>query len=126
MTEKLQIYKCEICGNIIQVLFGGAGSIVCCGEEMKLQHVQHDTNELGEKHNPKIEERDGKRYVHVKTHPMINEHYIQLIQVQTRDKNEFYTKYFYPDETPELDITFFSDDMNAYEYCNIHHLWGMQ
>ncbi len=125
MTEKLQLYRCEICGNIVQVLSEGADALVCCGEEMKLLDIQHDSTELGEKHNPKLEEKDGRKYVHVKTHPMTKEHYIEFIQVQSKDKKESCTKFFNPDEIPEVDITNFSGDMTAVEYCNIHHLWGM-
>ena len=126
MTNKLEIYKCNICGNIVQVLAEGGGALVCCGKEMELQNIQFDTNELGEKHSPKIENREDKKFVHVKTHPMTNEHYIQFIQVQTKDKNEILTKFFNPEEIPEIDISNYSYDINAIEYCNIHHLWGMK
>lgn len=125
MTEKLQIYRCEICGNVVQILSEGADALVCCGEEMRLQDVQHDKNELGEKHSPKAEENEGRKIIHVKTHPMIKEHYIEFIQVRSNDKREFYTKFFYPGESPELDVTNFPEDITAIEYCNIHHLWGM-
>ena len=124
MTEKLQIYRCEICGNVVQVLSEGADALVCCGEAMELLEIQHDTNELGEKHSPKLEERDGRRFVHVKTHPMTKEHHIEFIQVQIDDKKEVYTKFFNPDEIPEADVTNFSSDMTSIEYCNIHLLWG--
>ena len=63
MTEILQIYRCGICGNVVQVLSEGADALVCCGEAMELLEIQHDTNELGEKHSPKLEERDGRRFV---------------------------------------------------------------
>ena len=126
MTNKLELYRCEICGNIVQVLVEGAGALVCCGKEMILQEIQHDNNEIGEKHNPIFEEIDGKKIVSVKKHPMINEHYIQFIQTQTKDKNEIYTKYFYPNQSAEVEITQSPENINALEYCNIHHLWGTQ
>ena len=53
--EKLEIYKCEVCGNLVQVLLAGGGELVCCGQPMKLQTIQHDKTELGEKHAPVIE-----------------------------------------------------------------------
>lgn len=124
MTEKLQIYKCEICGNIIQILHEGADALVCCGEEMKLQEIKHDESEFGEKHTPKFEESEGNRNVNVLGHPMTKEHYIEFIQVYTKDKNIIYTKYFYPEESPEMNIDFMPEELKAVEYCNIHNLWG--
>ena len=124
MTEKLQIYKCEICGNIIQVMHEGADALVCCGEEMKLLSIQHDMTELGEKHTPKFEESESNRIVSVAGHPMTEEHYIEFIQVYTKDKNVVYTKYFYPNQSPQTEINFMPEDVKAVEYCNIHSLWG--
>ncbi len=125
MTEKLQIYKCDICGNVVQVLLPGNGNLVCCGEEMKLLEIQHDeVSELGEKHNPIIQKNETETFINVNKHPMTSEHYIQFIQAQSKDKNEIYLKYFYPNERPEINITRFSKDVNAIEYCNIHQLWG--
>ena len=57
-TEKLQIYKCEICGNIVQILIPSYGELVCCNQPMKLQEIQHDKSEVGEKHAPVIEMRE--------------------------------------------------------------------
>jgi len=124
MTEKLQIYKCRVCGNIVQVLEEAAGILVCCGEDMELQTIQYDTSELGEKHSPKRKEDDGKKYVHVKTHPMTSEHYIQFIQAYDYEKRELITKFFESEELPELDISNLSDNLRLTEYCNIHNLWG--
>ena len=123
MTIKLQIYKCNICGNIVQILQEGDGNLICCGKEMNLMGIQYDTDELGEKHTPKIEIKNGKKYVNVIGHPMTKEHYIQFIETFTKDKKELHLKFFTPDELPEMEIN--SDgDFNAIEYCNIHHLWG--
>lgn len=123
MTLKLQIYKCNICGNLVQVLAEGDGNLVCCGREMELMGIQYDTNELGEKHTPKIEIKEGKKYVNVIGHPMSNEHYIQFIETYTKDKNELHLRFFYPNDVPETEIK--SDvELNAVEYCNIHKLWG--
>ena len=122
-TEKLQIYRCEVCGNLVQVLLGGIGELVCCSREMKLQIPQHDTGELGEKHAPKQEIRDGKKYVTVKNHPMTGDHYIQLIEVYKKDKSGLRLKYFEPKDTPKLEIPC-PEDIEALEFCNIHGLWG--
>ena len=123
MTLKLQIYKCNICGNLVQVLQEGDGNLVCCGKEMELIGIQYDTNELGEKHTPKIEIKDGKKYVNVIGHPMTDEHYIQFIETYTKDKNELHLKFFYPNQVPEMESKL-EGEFSSIEYCNIHHLWG--
>lgn len=125
MTVKLQIYKCEICGNLVQVFQEGDGNLVCCGQEMKLMGIQYDTTEIGEKHTPKVEIKEGKKFVNVIGHPMTKEHYIQFIETFTIDKKELHLKFFNPDEIPEMKAFINdSDDFNSIEYCNIHHLWG--
>ena len=123
MTIKLQIYKCNICGNLVQILQEGDGNLVCCGKEMQLMGIQYDTDELGEKHTPKIEIKEGKKYVNVIGHPMTEEHYIQFIETFTKDKNELHLKFFKPNDIPEVQVK--SDEkFSSIEYCNIHHLWG--
>lgn len=124
MTIKLQIYKCNVCGNIAQILAEGDGNLVCCGQEMELMGIQYDTNELGEKHTPKIEIRDGKRFVNVIGHPMAKEHHIEFIETYTKDKKELHLRFFEPDEVPEKEAGIKEDRFCAIEYCNIHHLWG--
>ena len=125
MSVKLQIYKCSICGNLVQVLQEGDGNLVCCGKEMELMGIQYDTDELGEKHTPKVELKDGKKYVNVFGHPMTNEHYIQFIETYTKDKKELHLKFFKPDESPEMEVGLSDkEEFNSIEYCNIHHLWG--
>ena len=87
MTEKLDLYKCHICGNLVQVLLNGVGELVCCGQNMEhLEPHQEENNELAEKHVPRIEQEDGKRFVRLKYHPMIPEHYIQFIEIYSKDK----------------------------------------
>lgn len=124
MTLKLQIYKCNICGNLVQILQEGEGNLVCCGKEMELMSIQYDTtNELGEKHTPKIEIKDGKKYVNVIGHPMTDAHYIQFIESYSKDKNELHLKFFNPNEIPEMESKL-DKEFDSVEYCNIHHLWG--
>ena len=124
MTIKFQIYKCSICGNLVQILKEGDGNLVCCGKEMDLMNVQYDTDELGEKHTPKVQFEDNKKLVNVIGHPMNEEHFIQFIETFSNDKNELHLKFFKPNETPEMDISFMPNDVISVEYCNIHHLWG--
>lgn len=123
MTIKFQIYKCSVCGNLIQVLQEGDGNLICCGREMELMSIQYDKSELGEKHTPKIEIKEGKKFVNVIGHPMTNEHYIQFIETYTKNKDELHLKFFNPGEVPETEIK--SDkDFDSIEFCNIHKLWG--
>ena len=123
MTIKLQIYKCQICGNVVQVLNEGDGNLVCCGKEMEHMAIQYDTNELGEKHTPKTEIKNGKKFISVTGHPMTEEHYIQFIETYSKDKNELHLKFFYPNETPEMEAKL-DGEFNSIEFCNIHNLWG--
>ena len=115
-TEKLQLYKCNVCGNLVQVILPGAGELVCCGKEMKL-------NELTEKHTPVIESSEQGRFVRLKYHPMEQSHYIQFIEVYPKDKSTLHLKYLKPGDTAEFDITNFEEEVEATELCNIHGLW---
>ena len=123
-TEKLQLYKCAICGNLVQVILDGTGELVCCGQPMHLLSPQQDSGMLGEKHAPIIEFRENKKFVQVKSHPMSNEHYIQFIETYKKDKTELHLKYLHPDDIAEFDITFLPEDIESVEFCNIHGLWG--
>lgn len=122
MTEKLEIYKCHICGNVAQILLNGAGDLVCCGENMELLRPKFEENELGEKHVPEIIEENGKKCIKLTKHPMSEEHYIQFIQAFSEDKNEVRLKYLYPNQTAEFEISDFNSS-EAIELCNIHNLW---
>lgn len=124
MTEKLELYKCSICGNLVQVLLSGAGELVCCNQPMeKLSPKVNEDNELSEKHIPVIELENDKKFVRLTKHPMIPEHYIQFIEVFTKDKSKVYLKFLNPNEKAELEVTNFEEDIDAIEYCNIHGLW---
>lgn len=122
MTERLEIYKCHICGNVVQVLLNGMGDLVCCGENMEHLKAQFQENELGEKHVPQITEENEKKIVKLEKHPMVNEHFIQFVEVCSKDKNEIRLKYFYPNQKIEYDITDF-EEAGVIELCNIHGLW---
>ena len=132
MTEKLEIYKCPTCGNIVQVLISGNGELVCCGQAMEKLTPQFEENELGEKHVPEIVTAwDGcdsgmcneRKFVILDKHPMIPEHYIQLIEVSNGDKSEVRIKFFNPNEKAEYEISDMHGEIIAKEYCNIHGLW---
>ena len=124
MTEKLELYKCKICKNLVQIILNGVGELVCCGEKMEFLHPQSDENkELSEKHTPLIEQIENGRLVRLKYHPMTSEHYIQFIEVYPKDKSRLHLKYLKPDESAEFDITHFEENIEALEHCNIHGLW---
>lgn len=124
MTEKLELYKCHICKNLVQVILNGIGDLHCCGQPMELliPHME-ENNELAEKHTPEIEIAENKRYVTLKHHPMTEEHYIQFIEVYPKDKSRLYLKYLTTNEKAEFDITHFEENIEALEHCNIHGLW---
>ena len=124
MTEKLELYKCKVCGNLIQVLLEGTGELVCCNQPMeRLVPKKESSNELAEKHTPIIDEEDSRKYVRLKYHPMTEEHYIQFIEVYPKDKSQLHLKFLNPNDKAEFEITNFAEDIDALEYCNIHGLW---
>lgn len=124
MTEKLELYKCHICGNLIQVIINGQGDLVCCGHLMEhLVPQEYEGGELSEKHVPQIVDREGLRFVELKSHPMTVEHYIQFIEAYSKDKTFMCLKYLKPDDIAELDVSFFKGEIEALEHCNIHGLW---
>jgi len=122
MIQQKQVYKCSVCGNIVEVLYAGGGELVCCGQPMKLQ-VENTVDAAREKHVPVIEKIDGGVRVKVGTveHPMTEEHYIQWIEVLTEDK--IYRKYLKPGEKPEAIFLLKENVLAAREYCNIHGHW---
>ena len=122
MTEKLQIYKCEICGNIVEVLHGGDGELVCCGQPMK--NLAAKTADVGkEKHVPVIEKIAGGIKVKVGSvpHPMEEKHYIEWIEVIADGKA--YRQFLKPGEAPEAIFKIEAKTITAREYCNVHGLW---
>ncbi len=121
-TERLQIYKCAICGNIVEVLHTGAGDLVCCGENMALQK-ENTVDASKEKHVPVIEKtKDGfKVKVGSVPHPMEEKHYIEWIEVVADGKA--YRKFLKPGEAPEAVFCIEAKTVTAREYCNLHGLW---
>ena len=121
MTVKLELYKCEICGNIVQIMHEGEGELICCGQVMSKLEPHFKEEEMNEKHVPVFIE-DNKIQVGSTPHPMIKEHYIEFIQCMTSDKKYIQTKFLHPEQSPEMDLN--NQEYNiAREYCNIHGLW---
>ena len=122
MAERLEVYKCEACGNIVEVLEGGGGELVCCGEPMKLM-VENTVDAAKEKHVPVIEKVDGGYKVSVGSvaHPMEDKHFIQWIELIADGKA--YRQFLNPGDTPEATFNITADKVEAREYCNLHGLW---
>ena len=122
MTQRLQIYKCEVCGNIVEVLHSGKGELICCGQPMKL--MGEKTEEEGkEKHLPLVEKLEEKIKVKVGSvlHPMEEKHYIEWIEVEIDGKA--YREFLSPGNLPEAEFPLRAEKFSVREYCNIHGLW---
>ncbi|MDD3520961.1 MAG: desulfoferrodoxin [Actinomycetota bacterium] len=124
MTKILQIYKCEVCGNIVEMLHEGVGELVCCDQPMKL-YEENTIDAALEKHVPVVEINDNKVAVKVGSvaHPMEEKHYIEWIEI-IDEGGKAYRKFLKPGEKPEaefcIDIT---GNITVREYCNLHGLW---
>jgi superoxide reductase len=122
MAERLEIYKCEACGNIVEVFHGGAGELVCCGQPMKLMD-ENTVDAAKEKHVPVVEKVDGGYKVKVGevAHPMEEKHYIEWIELVADGK--VYTEFLKPGQAPEAVFCIEAGQVTAREYCNVHGHW---
>jgi superoxide reductase len=122
MTELRQVYRCSICGNIVEVIHTGVGQLVCCGQPMEL--LKEKTEDVGlEKHVPVIERIGNKVKVRVGSvpHPMEEKHYIEWIQIVADGIS--CRKFLKPGQRPEAEFETKAQKIEAREYCNIHGLW---
>ena len=122
MTKKLEIYKCEKCGNIVEVLHEGVGELVCCGQPMRLM-TENTVDASKEKHVPVIEKSGNSITVKVGSvdHPMEEKHYIEWIQIIVDGKS--YRQFLNPGEAPKATFDISGTTVAAREYCNLHGLW---
>ncbi|MFH1781310.1 MAG: desulfoferrodoxin [Patescibacteria group bacterium] len=122
MTKKNQVYKCEVCGNIVEMLHEGVGELVCCGQPMNLQK-ENTVDAAKEKHVPVIEKTDKGVKVKIGEvpHPMEEEHCIEWIQIIADGKT--FRKYLKPGDAPEAEFCIDAQEITAREYCNLHGLW---
>lgn len=121
MKSKVSFYRCNLCGNIVELVNDGGGELSCCGEVMtKLE--ANTTEAAHEKHIPVAERKDDKVYVTVGSveHPMVDEHYIQWIAMVTDSGID--KIYLSPGQKPHAAF-FYKGAAEIYEYCNIHGLW---
>ncbi len=122
MAQRLEIYKCEACGNIVEMLHGGDGELVCCDAPMK-RYVENTVDAAREKHVPVITRvADGfKVAVGSVAHPMEEKHYIEWIELIADGKA--YREFLKPGDKPEATFNVKATQLTAREYCNLHGLW---
>ncbi len=125
MAKQFEVYKCEICGNIVEVLHGGAGQLVCCGKPMVLME-EKTADTSTEKHVPFIK-REGNKYIVIvgenALHPMEEKHYIEWIELIV--DGAIHKKYLKPGDEPKAEFEIpEGKEVSAREYCNIHGLWA--
>ncbi len=123
MAKQLEIYECKVCGNIVEVLRGGEGELVCCGQPM----VKLTTNTVDaskEKHVPVIEKIAGGYKVKVGSvpHPMEAKHWIEWIELLVAD-GKAYRQFLSPGQAPEAIFMVDARQVSAREHCNLHGLW---
>ena len=124
MTRRTEIYKCDICGNIVEVLHAGAGELVCCGKPMRLC-IANTVDASKEKHVPVIEKTTEGVKVSVGSipHPMEDKHYIEWIEIHADGK--VLRQFLKPGEPPAAQFVALqaAGPLTAFEYCNLHGLW---
>ena len=122
MAKLLEIYKCELCGNIVELVHGGDGELVCCNQPMKLM-LENTVEASLEKHVPVIEQGETSRLVKVGSipHPMEAKHYIEWIEIVAEGKTCRQT--LQPGDAPERSFGVADKDITARAYCNLHGLW---
>lgn len=122
MAKQKQIFKCNVCGHIIEVLREGVGELVCCNQPMELK-AEKNQDEGKEKHVPIIEKTDNGYKIKIGSipHPMLPEHYIEWIEITANGKS--YKKFLTPGEAPEAEFCVETEKISARAYCNVHGLW---
>jgi superoxide reductase len=122
MISRNQVYKCNVCGNIVEVLYAGGGELVCCGQPMELLS-EKTADEGREKHVPVIEKTNNVVRVKVGAvpHPMEENHFIQWIEIMAAGR--VYRQFLKPGDKPGAEFNVWAEKITAREYCNIHGLW---
>ena len=120
--ERLQIYKCDVCGNMVELLHVGGGELVCCGQPMTHQ-AENTVDAAKEKHVPVVEKTASGYKVMVGSvpHPMEEKHLIQWVQLIADGKA--YRQFLEPGGAPEASFEIQAAKVEAREYCNLHGLW---
>jgi superoxide reductase len=125
MAKKFEVYKCNLCGNIVEVLYGRSGTLTCCGSAM-IQLDENTVDAAKEKHVPVIKRLDGgvKVCVGQVNHPMQEEHFIEWIEI-IAEGEKVSKQFLKPNQTPEasFSISDTSSPITVRAYCNLHGLW---
>lgn len=125
MTKINEIYRCNVCGNIVEMVHAGVGELICCGQPMELL-IERQTDVGPEKHIPIIEktQKGIKVKVGEVPHPMEENHYIEWVELIIDGKT--YREFLEPGDDPEVEFNLNiseDSDLKVREYCNIHGLW---
>jgi superoxide reductase len=123
MTKIKEIYKCEICGNIVEVVHSGQGELVCCRQPMIVQQEKKEDAGSG-KHVPVLLQNERKTIVSVgeELHPMQEDHFIEWIEIILQNGKSFRV-FLNPSDEPKAEFVFNEKIVKIREYCNIHGLW---
>ncbi len=122
MPEKMEVYKCELCGNIVEVLTAGGGDLTCCGQAM-VKLSENTTDAAVEKHVPVIEKKGDGYQVNVGSvdHPMTDDHFIEWIELNA--DGAVYRQFLSAGDKPTAFFAVSADTVTARGYCNLHGLW---
>lgn len=125
MAKKLEVYKCNLCGNITEVLHGGDGTMTCCGAPMQLM-AENTVDASREKHVPVIEQ--SARGIAVKIgsvpHPMEESHFIEWIEIIADGRA--YRQFLQPGDAPEASFPVTAEKVTVREFCNLHGQWSAE
>lgn len=123
MAERFEVYKCDSCGNIVEMLHAGKGQMFCCGKPMRLFR-ENTVDAAKEKHVPVVEKAANGILVKVGSvpHPMTEEHYIEWVEV-VKDGKVLARQFLKPGDVPEVTFSVDPKDIVVREYCNLHGLW---
>ena len=127
MTELNEVYKCSLCGNIVEVLHTGAGELVCCGQPMDLQK-ENMVDAAEEKHVPVVEREGNNVKVKVGSaaHPMEEDHYIEWIEINMVDAGRIAKRYLKPGDASEVEFHARGKTIKIRAFCNLHGLWSAE
>lgn len=122
MTSRSQVYRCKLCGNIVEVLHTGKGTLVCCGEPMDLL-LENTQDASREKHVPVVEQTSGgfKVTVGETAHPMEEKHFIEWIELIA--DGQVLRRFLEPGNKPEAEFCIAASQVTGRAYCNLHGLW---
>lgn len=122
MANRLDIYRCEVCTNVVWVIRGGEGDLVCCGQPMSL-YEEKKVDAAKERHFPVIEKIPSGFKVRVGSvaHPMEKRHYVEWIELVA--DGSCYRQFLEPGDTPEVVFVIEAQQIAAHAYCNLHGFW---